>query len=71
MNPTLFGPVVIMVVATTIVTPILLKLVYRSKNKSEVPETETDTVKSELVENSTQAFEDEVQEYARVREKYW
>lgn len=71
MNPTLFGPVVIMVVATTIVTPILLKLVYRSKNKSEGPETETDTVKSELVENSTQAFEDEVQEYARVREKYW
>ena len=71
MNPTLFGPIVIMVVATTIVTPILLKLVYRSKNKSEAPEVETDMVKSELVENSTQAFEDEVQEYARVREKYW
>ncbi|MGN0597628.1 MAG: cation:proton antiporter [Ruminiclostridium sp.] len=71
MNPTLFGPIVIMVVATTIVTPILLKLVYRSKKKSEAPEVEADVVKSELVENSTQAFEDEVQEYARVREKYW
>ncbi|MGI6029612.1 MAG: cation:proton antiporter [Candidatus Heteroscillospira sp.] len=30
MNPDFFGPVVIMVMATTIVTPILLKLVYRN-----------------------------------------
>ncbi len=31
MNPTFFGPVVIMVVVTTIVTPVLLKVVYKGK----------------------------------------
>ncbi len=71
MNPTLFGPIVIMVVATTIITPILLKFVYKSKSGEAAEETESDVVKSELVENSTEAFEDEVQEYAKVKEKYW
>lgn len=71
MNPTLFGPIVIMVVATTIITPILLKFVYKSKSGEVAEETEPDVVKSELVENSTEAFEDEVQEYAKVKEKYW
>jgi len=33
MNPTFFGPVVIMVVITTIVTPVLLKLVYKGKKQ--------------------------------------
>ena len=31
MSTTLFGPVVIMVIATTIITPILLKLVFKDK----------------------------------------
>lgn len=45
MNPLFFGPVVIMVVATTIVTPILLRIVYRSKE-----EDYSDLVESTLVE---------------------
>lgn len=34
-----FGPIIIMVVVTTIITPILLKLVFRSKNAEVVEET--------------------------------
>lgn len=37
MNPDFFGPIVIMVVFTTIITPILLKLAYKTKS---VPELE-------------------------------
>ncbi len=35
MNDKYFGPIVIMVVITTIITPILLKFVYKSKNKND------------------------------------
>lgn len=46
MNQDFFGPVVIMVVVTTIVTPILLKVVYKSK-----PVDANDVVDSALIEN--------------------
>ena len=45
MKQDFFGPVVIMVVVTTIVTPVLLKLVYREKEK-----TYSDLATSPLVE---------------------
>ena len=44
MNDDFFGPVVLMVIATTILTPILLKLVYRGKEKDY-----SDLQESELV----------------------
>lgn len=34
MNPDFFGPIVIMVVVTTIVTPILLKVVYKKSKEA-------------------------------------
>ncbi len=38
MSDTLFGPIVIMVVITTVITPILLKLVFKEKkNKADIP----------------------------------
>ena len=37
-NAVYFGPIIIMVVVTTIITPILLKLVFRSKNVEIVEE---------------------------------
>lgn len=60
MNDTFFGPVVIMVVVTTVLTPILLKMVYKSK-----PADYTELEYSELTErfsevkdfeNATQAI---------------
>ena len=36
MSTTFFGPIIITVVATTIIAPILLKLVFRSKKKRTV-----------------------------------
>ena len=44
MKEEFFGPVVLMVIATTILTPILLKLVYRGKEKDY-----SDLQESELV----------------------
>lgn len=38
-NPELFGPVIVVVVVTTIITPILLKLVFRDSPASPHPET--------------------------------
>jgi Kef-type K+ transport system membrane component KefB len=50
MREDFFGPVVLMVVATTIVTPILLKLVYRGKEKDY-----SDLQESELVNRYEEA----------------
>lgn len=44
MTTTLFGPVVIMVIVTTIITPILLKFVFKDKNHG-------DHMSSDLIEN--------------------
>ena len=44
MNPDFFGPVLLVIIFTTIVTPILLKLVYRGEEK-----TYHDLTESELV----------------------
>lgn len=52
MNPMFFGPVIIMVVATTIVTPILLRVVYKSKTKGY-----SDLVESPLVERYQEVAE--------------
>lgn len=46
MNPTYFAPIIIVVVITTIITPILLKLAYRSKKGDQTPDT-NDTVPAE------------------------
>lgn len=45
MNPEFSGPVILMVIASTMLTPILLKLVYRGKEKDL-----TDLVQSDLVD---------------------
>lgn len=37
MNPTYFAPIIIVVVITTIITPILLKLAYKSKKGDQTP----------------------------------
>jgi Kef-type K+ transport system membrane component KefB len=36
MSSALFGPVIVVVVATTIISPILLKIAYRNDRKEEV-----------------------------------
>ncbi len=48
MNPDFFGPVIIMVILTSIVTPIFLKLVFNDKNDH------SDLVESDLVNNYTE-----------------
>lgn len=47
MSSAFFGPVIIMVVVTTIVTPILLKIVFHGKNRRDV----SDLVESSLAES--------------------
>lgn len=49
-NAVYFGPIIIMVVVTTIVTPVLLKLVFRSKQKAGQPEPPAKPVKDAVVE---------------------
>lgn len=49
MNSDFFGPIIIMVVATTVITPILLKLVYKDKERDY-----SDLMESDLVEQYTQ-----------------
>jgi len=60
MNDTFFGPIIIMVVATTILTPIMLKLIYKYQAAHQVePQIESGLVDSfeerGYLENVTQA----------------
>ncbi len=48
MNPTFFGPVVIMVVLTTIISPIFLKFAFKDKHK------DYELVESELIDSYNQ-----------------
>ena len=69
MNDMFFGPVVIMVVVTTVLTPILLKMVYKSKpaDYSELEYSELTERFSEVkdFENATQAILDMHQNMAK------
>ena len=69
MNEMFFGPVVIMVVVTTVLTPILLKMVYKSKpaDYSELEYSELTERFSEVkdFENATQAILDMHQNMAK------
>ena len=49
-NAVYFGPIIIMVVVTTIVTPVLLKLVFRSKQPAGQEEPPAEPVKDAVVE---------------------
>lgn len=60
MSTTLFGPVVIMVIATTIVTPILLKLVFRDKA------VETAAEPSELYKSYNESNQIDVEEQKKL-----
>ena len=55
MSTTFFGPIIITVVATTIIAPILLKLVFRSKKKA-APEAEV-VETSPLTEGLVEVYE--------------
>jgi len=54
-NPTLFGPVIIMVIVTTLITPVLLKLVFMHSN---TPETSSPLVERIEEMNQLERLED-------------
>lgn len=56
MSTTLFGPVVIMVIVTTIITPILLKVVFKDKG------IETEVVDSKLISNYNESSKIDAEE---------
>ena len=77
MNPVFFGPVVIMVVVTTIITPILLKIVFKSSKSKEALEEPVDSglierykATAELDKQEQQLLEKEYQQYIEKEESY-
>lgn len=56
MSTTLFGPIVIMVIVTTIITPILLKVVFKDKG------IETEVVDSKLISNYNESSKIDAEE---------
>lgn len=62
MSTVLFGPIVIMVIVTTIVTPILLKVVFKDKG------TQSELLHSELLRNYSQSDRIDAKEQAGARE---
>lgn len=59
LSTTLLGPIVIMVIVTTIITPILLKLVFKSNQTDTLPETEAINSVSEKIQDGYRK-EDEI-----------
>ena len=57
MSTTFFGPIIITVVATTIIAPILLKLVFRSKKKADGQSAVEAEEKSPLAEGLAEIYE--------------